>query len=66
MPNITITAINKTNQLSKRWNRNQAETLGVLIIRNKNTDDLKEEIHRGDKLDMEFGIEDYNEDTNGD
>ena len=55
--------------MSNRWNKNQAETLGALIIRNDDIDELLEEILKKDKLYTEFGIEhgiDYSVHTNRD
>ena len=38
--------------------KNQAEKFGALIISNDNIDELLEDIHRRDKFNIVFGIED--------
>ena len=46
------------NKPPKRSNKKQVEKLEVLIIKNEEIDELLEEIHRRDKFDTEFGIDD--------
>ena len=46
LANITMMNIDKYNELPKRRNKNQAENLGYLRIRNDDIDELLEEILR--------------------
>ena len=67
LPNVTMTKINKKHKFPKWCNKNQAEKLRTLSIRNHYIDEILEEIFRRDKLYTEFGIEnsiDYSNDTN--
>ena len=61
--------IDKYNELPKRRNKNQAENLGYLRIRNDDIDELLEETFIRYKFDTKFGIEDgveCSEDSNED
>ena len=66
LPNITMIKIYKINILPKRCKKNEAKKLGTIRISNDNIDELIEEIHRRDKLDIDFDIQYDGEDTNGD
>ena len=45
-------------KLTKKCNKRQAGKLAALRIKNEDTYELVEEIHRRDKFDIEFRIED--------
>ena len=69
LANITMMNIDKYNKLPKRRNKNQAENLEYLRIRNDDIDELLEETFIRDKFDTKFGIEDgveCSEDSNED
>ena len=50
--------IDYNNKISKRCNKNHMGTLEALIIGNEDIDALLEKMHRRDKFDTDFGIED--------
>ena len=51
LPNIDMMELDSNNKLQKRYNKKQAERLGVLGIRNEGINNLLEEIHKINKFD---------------
>ena len=66
LPNITIIKIDKIKILPKWCNKKEEKKLGAIRMNNDNIDELIEEIHRRDKLDIYFDIQYDGKDINGD
>ena len=64
--NITMMKIDKINILLKRCKKKEATKLRAIRMSNEDIDELLEEIHRRDKLDIYIDIEYDGEDINGD
>ena len=66
VPNITMIKIDKVHTLPKRFKKKEATKLGAIRMSNEDIDELLEEIHKRDKLDIDFDIYYDGEDINSD
>ena len=65
LSNITMMKIDKIKTLPKRCKKSEAMKVGSIRTNNENIDELLQEIHRRDKLNIDFDIEYDGEDING-